>query len=118
MLAGVWLGWEGALFALLAGAIQGTLVALAVFIAQGKIEEPKAVQEERAQLKRELEELDEAGRIALQSEIAGDILAHEPDESFGKARLAFGPFLILAMLEFFFFEDSIRTHILELVWQT
>jgi leader peptidase (prepilin peptidase) / N-methyltransferase len=117
MLAGAWLGWEGAVFALLAGAVQGTLVAIAVFVAQGKIEEPKAIQEERASLKRELAELGEAEREALQAELAGDILASEPEQSFGKARLAFGPFLILAMLEFFFFGDHIRSQVLEFMWQ-
>ena len=44
MLTGAWFGWKGALFALLAGAVQGTAVALALVAVKGRIEEPEAVQ--------------------------------------------------------------------------
>ncbi|MET0795645.1 MAG: prepilin peptidase, partial [Polyangiaceae bacterium] len=39
MLAGAWFGWQGALFALLGGAVQATVVALAVYLARGRIDE-------------------------------------------------------------------------------
>jgi leader peptidase (prepilin peptidase) / N-methyltransferase len=117
LLAGVWLGWEGALFALLAGAVQGTIAAIALYFAQGKIAEPEAITAERAELKRELASMSEEERRAVEAELEGDILASEPDESFGKSRLAFGPFLILAIFEWFFFSDVILRQFFEVIWQ-
>jgi leader peptidase (prepilin peptidase)/N-methyltransferase len=103
MLSGVWFGWTGALFALMAGAVQGTAVALAVYAVKGRIDEPEAVQRERDELRAELERLEGAEREALEKELAQDPLALEPDEGLGRARIAFGPFLALATLEYLFF---------------
>jgi leader peptidase (prepilin peptidase) / N-methyltransferase len=47
MLAGAWFGWPGAVFTLLAGAVQGSLIAFVVYAVAGKIEEPEAVRRER-----------------------------------------------------------------------
>ena len=84
---GAFLGYEGVLFALFAGALQGTVVGLVMVLARrrdGKLNEP--VFEE------ELEELEEDE-------------AYEPDERLGKARVPFGPFLALGAVEFVFFGD-------------
>lgn len=116
-LAGVWFGWQGALFALVFGALQGTLVAIAVFITQGKIEEPEAVQQERAELKRELEQMTEDARARVEAELEGDILLSEPEEGLAGARLPFGPLLILSILEFMFFQETIEQWFLEYFWQ-
>jgi leader peptidase (prepilin peptidase)/N-methyltransferase len=102
LLAGIWFGWEGALFALAAGAIQGTIAAIAVYIATGRIEEPASVQEEREQVRVALAELEGEALEELQREIAKDPLASEPEAGLAKARLAFGPFLCLAILEYLF----------------
>ena len=107
MLAGAWFGWQGAVFALLGGAVQATVVALAVFLARGRIDEPEAVIQERKELRALLESTEGEARAELEREIARDPLAFEPEAGLGKARLAFGPFLALATLEFTLFGDAI-----------
>jgi leader peptidase (prepilin peptidase)/N-methyltransferase len=99
MLAGAWFGYPGALFALGAGAIQGTLATVALLIAGKRIEEPEAVKREREQLRAELATMSEQERALVEKELRLDPLADEPEEGLGKARIAFGPFLILAILE-------------------
>ena len=107
MLAGAWFGWQGAVFALLGGAVQATVVALAVFLAHGRIDEPEAVVKERKELRELLESSEGDARAELEREIARDPLAFEPEAGLGKARLAFGPFLALATLEYMLFGDVI-----------
>jgi leader peptidase (prepilin peptidase) / N-methyltransferase len=107
MLAGAWFGWRGALFALLGGAVQATFIALAVFLARGRIEEPEAVIRERKETQALLESSEGEARAELEREIARDPLAFEPEAGFGKARLAFGPFLALATIEYMLFGDFI-----------
>jgi leader peptidase (prepilin peptidase)/N-methyltransferase len=99
MLAGAWFGWEGALFVLGAGAIQGSVAALVTLLWRGKIEEPEAVRREREELRDELATMTAEEREAVEKELAADPLAQEPGEGLGQARIAFGPFLILATLE-------------------
>jgi leader peptidase (prepilin peptidase) / N-methyltransferase len=108
LLAGAWFGWQGALFTLLAGAFQATLTVIALYLVRGKLEEPEAVQRERAELLAELEQASPEERAAIEAELEGDPLADEPEEGFGKARIAFGPFLVLAALELLVFGDYIR----------
>ncbi len=107
MLAGAWFGWRGAVFALLAGAVQGTVVALLVLIVKGRIDEPTAVTEEREQLRKHLEGLEGEAREQLLRELATDPLASEPEEGLGKARLPFGPFLALAVIEYMLFGEAL-----------
>ncbi len=117
MLAGVWFGWVGAVFALLAGAIQGTIVAIAVFAAQGRIDEPEAVVKEREDLHRELSTLSDEEREQALAEIGDDILTSGPGEGLAQARLAFGPFLILSMFEFMFLGGWLEERFYEWFWQ-
>jgi leader peptidase (prepilin peptidase)/N-methyltransferase len=117
LLAGAWFGWQGALFALCAGAVQGTLAALAVLVVKGRIDEPVAVQRERQDLKAELDALGEAERRELERELEGDILLDAPKQGFMGARLAFGPFLVLAILEFMLAREWIEAFVLDTVWQ-
>jgi leader peptidase (prepilin peptidase)/N-methyltransferase len=107
MLAGAWFGWQGALFALLGGAVQASLMALAVYLARGRLDEPEAVIRERAELQQLLDSTEGEERAALEREIARDPLAFEPEPGLGKARLAFGPFLALATIEYMLFGDVI-----------
>ncbi|WP_438012074.1 prepilin peptidase [Sorangium sp. So ce321] len=100
MLAGAWFGWGGALFVLGAGAVQGSLVAIAMLLLRGSIEEPEAVRLEREQIRAELAEMSPEERASAEEELAQDPLAEEPGEGFGQARIAFGPFLALATLEY------------------
>jgi leader peptidase (prepilin peptidase) / N-methyltransferase len=105
MLAGAWFGWQGAVFALLGGAVQATVVALTVYLARGRIDEPEAVVQERKELQSLLESSEGEARAELEREIARDPLALEPEAGLGKARLAFGPFLALATVEYMLFGD-------------
>lgn len=107
MLAGAWFGWQGAVFSLLGGAVQATLVALAVYLARGRIDEPDAVIQERKELHELLASSEGEAREALLRELAQDPLAFEPEAGLGKARLAFGPFLALATIEYLLFGDVI-----------
>lgn len=97
-LAGAWFGWRGAVFVLFAGALQGTLGALVLLALRGKIEEPAAVRADRE----ELQLLAAAGDPEALKLLADDPLAAPPGDGVGKARLPFGPFLVLACLEYLF----------------
>lgn len=104
MLAGAWFGWPGAVFTLLAGAVQGTAAAIAIFVARGKIEEPAAVRQEREEMRAAIEAAEtEEERAELLAELDKDPIGHEAEEGLGKARLPFGPFLVLGALEFLLF---------------
>ena len=100
MLAGAWFGWPGALFVLGGGAVQGTLVAIPLLVFKGKIEEPEAVQREREEIQKELEAMTPEDRAEAEKELADDPLAEPAGEGFGQLRMAFGPFLALATLEY------------------
>jgi leader peptidase (prepilin peptidase)/N-methyltransferase len=99
MLAGAWLGWKGVPIVLGAGAVQGALVAIGMTLSGKKLEEPEAVKREREEMRAELEKLTPEERAEVEKELARDPLAEDPEEGWGKARVAFGPFLILATLE-------------------
>lgn len=100
MLAGAWFGWPGALFTLLAGAIQGTLVTLAVLVTRGRIDEPEAVKQERQALREALARAEGEERRELERAMAEDPIAEEPAPGVARARVPFGPFLALAALEY------------------
>jgi leader peptidase (prepilin peptidase)/N-methyltransferase len=103
MLVGAWFGVPGALFVLLAGSLQGSLYAGAILLLRGKIEEPQAVRDDREELERMAEEGDEEARQAL----ADDPLGAPQADGVGQARIPFGPFLILGILEFLFFGEPL-----------
>jgi leader peptidase (prepilin peptidase)/N-methyltransferase len=98
-LAGAWFGWGGALFVLGAGAIQGTIATLAVLLVRGKIEEPEAVRREREEIQSELAAMSPEERAEAEKELSEDPLTEEAGDGVGQARIAFGPFLILASIE-------------------
>jgi leader peptidase (prepilin peptidase)/N-methyltransferase len=118
MLAGAWFGWQGAVFTLLAGALQATLAVVAVYLVRGQIDEPEAVKLERAELERELAEATPEERAVIEAELAGDPLAGEPEPGFGKARIAFGPFLVLSALELLVFGGFIREELVGVLFGT
>ncbi len=99
MLAGAWLGWPGALMVLSLGAIQGTLVMVALMVLGKTPEEPAGVQQWREEARREIEELPEEERAQALAELELDPLADEAPSGWNNQRIAFGPFLILATLE-------------------
>jgi leader peptidase (prepilin peptidase)/N-methyltransferase len=112
LLAGAWFGWFGAVFALLAGAVQATAVMLALLASGRKVEEPPAVVEERRALREAIERAEGAEREALERELADDPLLTEPEPGLAAARLAFGPFIVLAILEFMFYGPILRGEVL------
>jgi leader peptidase (prepilin peptidase)/N-methyltransferase len=99
MLAGAWFGWAGALVVLGAGAVQGTIAAIFTLLFRGKLEEPEAVKLEREEIRKELEAMSPEERAEAEKELAEDPLAEEAGEGLGQARMAFGPFLVLATIE-------------------
>jgi leader peptidase (prepilin peptidase)/N-methyltransferase len=101
-LTGAWFGWRGVLFALLLGSVLGTLTALAVYAARGRLEEPESVVREREELERELAGLEGEERAELERELSKDPLFAKPGSGIGQARLAFGPFLAVATLAYLF----------------
>jgi len=103
LLAGAWFGWPGALWTLLAGATQGTVGAIVIWLLKGKIEEPESVKADLAELRKAAEEGDEEAKELL----ADDPLADPVGEGLGGARIAFGPFLILAFLELLLFRTEL-----------
>lgn len=114
MLTGAWFGWHGALVVLLAASLQGTLVALAVWVARGRIDEPESVQAERRELEELLARLEGPEKEQLMAEMAKDPLLAAPASGLGRARIAFGPFLALATLEYLFFGPYVIEELLRL----
>jgi leader peptidase (prepilin peptidase)/N-methyltransferase len=102
MLAGAWFGWQGAVFALLAGSVQGTFAMIAVLVAQGHIDEPEAITTERKERLLEIEgATTDEERQRLEDEFAADpVLANPPTQHAGLAKFAFGPFLALSIIEY------------------
>ncbi len=95
MLAGAWFGWPGVVFAVFAGAVQATTAALIVLGVRGKIEEPESVRKDRE----ELEVAAAGGDDDAKQALADDPLGKPPAEGILAARMPFGPFLCLAILE-------------------
>lgn len=100
-LAGAWFGWPGAVVTLFGGAIQGTLYAIVAKITGQELGIPQAAQEDLDELRKAAAEGDEEAKAIL----AEDPLAEEGAE--GRARMPFGPFLILAILELMFFGERL-----------
>ena len=57
------------------------------------------MRKEREELKKELDALSPEERAEVEKELADDPLTEEAGEGLGQARIAFGPFLILATIE-------------------
>jgi leader peptidase (prepilin peptidase)/N-methyltransferase len=107
MLAGAWFGWPGAAFALFGGAMQATLAAIVLILARGKIEEPEAVRADREALQRAAAE----GDVEAREVLAEDPLGSAPVAGILAARLPFGPFLCLAIVEWMLAGDFVRDRI-------
>ncbi len=106
-LAGAWLGPWGAVLTLFAGAVQGTLFTVSALLATGKLEEPRAVALQREELLAAIEQAEGDERAQLEQELAADPLGLAPDEAPGGPRVAFGPFLALAMIEIHLFHEPL-----------
>jgi leader peptidase (prepilin peptidase)/N-methyltransferase len=107
VLAGAWFGPWGFAFTLFAGAVQGTLFTVIVLLVKGKLEEPEAVRQQREELLLAIEQAEGKEKEELLAEYEADPLAKPPDEALGGARIAFGPFLALALIELVLFSDTL-----------
>lgn len=106
--AGAWFGWKGMLFALLAGAVQGTIAAVLVLVVRGRIDEPEAVQAEREALLAEVAALqDDQERAEAEEELRKDPLFESTGSGAAGARIAFGPFLVLGIIEYLLVGDTL-----------
>ncbi|MBX3185743.1 MAG: prepilin peptidase [Labilithrix sp.] len=95
-LAGAWFGWQGAVFVLFGGALQGTIYAGALALFGVKPTLPQAVLDDIAELEKAAAEGDEEAKKALEE----DPIMEDLDAP--RARIPFGPFMILACLELLF----------------
>lgn len=101
MMIGAFVGWQGALFALVAGSLQG-LVAAAVAYATGRKLAPEP---SRDHPDREADHADpEAPRAGPERDSEAD---PENEEAPARLRIPFGPFLALGAIEHLFFGPAI-----------
>jgi leader peptidase (prepilin peptidase)/N-methyltransferase len=109
-LAGAWFGWSGAVFVLFAGALQGSLYAGVTRLLGIEPKLPDAVLEDIAELERAAAAGDEEAKKAL---------AEDPLTEGGgaHAKLPFGPFLIVSILELLFAGGWLRAHLFQGLWQ-
>jgi len=106
--AGAWFGWQGTLFTLVAGAVQGTLVAAIILIIKGQIDEPAVVEKERELLLSEVAAIeDPLEREAAEKELEKDPIFEKTTHSVAGARIPFGPFLVLAMIEYLLIGEAL-----------
>ncbi|MBK8173039.1 MAG: prepilin peptidase [Sandaracinaceae bacterium] len=104
MMIGAFLGWRGALFALVAGAFQGLIAALVNYFAGGK-EESESVSVSEP----ESESVSESVSVSEpESESEPEPESEsEADADGGALKIPFGPFLALGALEFLFFGEKL-----------
>jgi leader peptidase (prepilin peptidase)/N-methyltransferase len=105
---GSWFGWQGALFGLFAGALQGTVIFILVSLLGGKIEEPEEVKKEREEILAEIQALPEEEREAALAEWRKEDELADASGDGMQAPLAFGPFIALSGLELLLFGETLR----------
>jgi len=103
LLAGAWLGPEGVVFVVFAGAIQSALAALVMRVLGLSFGVPASVRAELEALRAKAEAGDaEARELLADDPMAADLGAGEGAEGVMTMRLPMGPFLVLSCLEFLF----------------
>lgn len=98
MMIGAFVGWKGAAFALVTGALQGLVVALVALIA-GRSIAPAASMDSAA--------FEEESRDAGGEEPEAGAETDQGEGGIGRLKIPFGPFLALGALEFLFFGDRL-----------
>ena len=107
-LGGAWFGGLGVVFVLFGGALQGTIAAAVSMLSGKTIEEPAAVQAERREFQKELAAAEGEERAELERLLELDPVLREPDGTNLGARIPFGPFLALALVELALFYEPLR----------
>ena len=103
VMAGAWLGTEGALFVLFAGAIQSLVATLAMRLLGIRYQVPESVRADIEELKR----LADAGDEEAKAVLAADPMAADAGDGFLATRLPLGPFLALGCLEMLYARRAI-----------
>jgi leader peptidase (prepilin peptidase)/N-methyltransferase len=103
MMTGTFFGVFGVMWTLLAGAVQGTLGAFALWLLRGKIDLPEGVKEELEVLRKAAEAGDKEAKEILEE----DPLAEADAKGQQGMRMAFGPFLALGFIELMLFRQPI-----------
>ena len=113
---GAWLGWQGAIFALVAGAMQGMVVAL-FLIATGRSTTPAGVaadgEGEGGVGGDRGGDSDSGGDSDGDSDSDSDSDSDGEPTSAGRLKVPFGPFLAIGAIEFFFFGERLVAAYLE-----
>ncbi len=104
VMLGAWLGWQGALFAMFAGAVQSTLAAVAMRVSGVSYGVPPSVAAEIEDLRKRAAEGDEEAKAALED----DPMAAEAGEGLLATRMPLGPFLALGAFEALFGEKWVN----------
>ena len=105
---GAWFGWPAVVFSLVAGSVQGVIGAIIQRVSQGEIKEPEGLKREREELLAAIEAAEGDEKEELQKILDDDfVLSGEQPSGFMGAHIAFGPFLVLATLEWQLFGDLI-----------
>jgi leader peptidase (prepilin peptidase)/N-methyltransferase len=109
MAIGAFVGWQGGVFCLLAGAAQGLIVALPI-LAWHKRTAPHGLElapnpGEISASNPPLEQPLKAKKSALPG--APEVVSDPPPTYFGHIRIPFGPFLALSAIEYLFFGDQL-----------
>lgn len=105
VMLGAWLGWQGALFAMFAGAVQSTLAAIVLRVARVPYRIPASVAAEIEELRARAAEGDEEAK----AELADDPMAADVGDGLLATRLPLGPFLALAALEALFARREVQS---------
>ena len=92
-------------------AVQGALGTGVLLLTRGKIEDPEAVKREREEILAEIEALPEDERKEALEEWNRDPIAQEGGQGL-RARIPFGPFLVLAVIELVVFQTKIADTLL------
>jgi leader peptidase (prepilin peptidase)/N-methyltransferase len=104
MMIGAFLGWQGALVALVLGAFQGLIIA-GLFIATGRSIEPAGLAElDAMDAEEEKKRREEAGSEGEEEEREEEE-EEASEKGLGQLKIPYGPFLALGALEFLFFGE-------------
>ncbi len=142
-LAGAWFGWPGVVFTIFAGAFQGTIHAIVARLLGIETKLPDAVLQDIAELEKAAAAGDEEAKKALAEDPLTEdendafivaffrkLLGKEKEKKVEateppaepelpeppRARIPFGPFLILAILELLFAGEWLRTRLVPFLW--
>lgn len=111
LLAGAWLGWEGAISVLFLGALQSVIAALIMRATGRRYAIPASVKEELASLRARAAKGDEEAKRALDDDPMTNAESDASSRTLLGARLPLGPFLALACVETLFLRRLILEHV-------